>query len=315
MSSSGYLIGIDGGGSKTAVALTDACLNLVLLESFPRSNPGDIGADSALLLIHDACLSVLSKASVRADEVIAAFAGIAGGSAGHFPNRVVPLLEEILPNAVCGASDDGVNVLYASFPDRDGVSVICGTGSSCFVKRSGKIIRVGGFGQFDLKGNGFEIGRAAFSHAFRVMDGRDRPSWLAEELNRRFEGGVYRNIIKINQFGKNEFASYAPVVFEAAGEHNDRAAMEILEDHISYIGELIRSAGRFFPGEPYPVSLSGGLTKHPLFLQILARQMNGPEQLILSSKEPWEGALAKANALLKGDLPVTLPEFRALSSR
>ena len=97
MSSSGYLIGIDGGGSKTAVALTDACLNLVLLESFPRSNPGDIGADSALLLIHDACLSVLSKASVRADEVIAAFAGIAGGSAGHFPNRVVPLLEEILP--------------------------------------------------------------------------------------------------------------------------------------------------------------------------------------------------------------------------
>ncbi|MBP5230976.1 MAG: hypothetical protein ILO68_04530 [Clostridia bacterium] len=312
MSSGNYLIGVDGGGSKTAVALTDTDLSLLHLDAFPRSNPGDIGTEASLSLVREACLSVCRSRGIRPEDVSAVFAGIAGGSAGNYARSLRDLLSESFPGAVCGVSDDGTNVLFSAFSGGDGVSVICGTGSSCFVKRGTSVFRIGGFGQFDLKGNGFEIGRAAFAHVFRVLDGRDPAGWLSDEINRRFEGGAYRNIIDINGYGKNEFAAFAPLVFEAAERHGDACAESILRTQIAHIAELIQSAGRFFREPEYAVSLSGGLTRNPLFLTVLRPMVPEDVSLFVNDREPWTGAAAKAKALLSGDPPLVLPSFLSM---
>ena len=309
MGDSAFLIGIDGGGSKTAVVLTDASLSPLFVEYYPRSNPGDIGAEPAISLITDSCRAFCEKHGVSPARVRALFAGIAGGSAGNFAQMLIASLSAAFPDTLCGVSDDGTNVLYASFPDRDGVSIICGTGSACFVKKDAAVYRIGGFGQFDLKGNGFEIGRAAFSHVFRVLDGRDSAGWLSDEINRRFGGSAYREIMSINAYGKNEFAKFAPLVFEAASEHGDANAMRILTEQLSHISDLIVSAKRFFPDGPYEVALSGGITKHPLTLRILQEHLPEDVRLFRAEREPYIGAAAKARALLSGDAPVVLPRF------
>lgn len=311
MSSGSYLIGVDGGGSKTAVVLTDMCCKPINLITRSRSNPGDIGIEASISLVVNACMDLLEESAVSPDSVRAVFAGIAGGSVGNYARQLIERLSSAFPGTVCGASDDGTNVLYASFPESDGVSVICGTGSSCFVKKSGRIYRIGGFGQFDLKGNGYEIGRAAFTHVFRVLDGRSANSWLAETINGMFDGGAYRHILEINQFGKNEFAKYAPVVFEAADWHEDAAALKILQDQLDHIAELIESAGRFFQNE-YEVSLSGGIMRHPLALKLIRERVWDRAELFCAKNEPYIGAAAKASALLRGDAPLILPSFRGL---
>ena len=174
MTTDRYLLGADGGGSKTAVVLTDLDLRVKHCKSFPRSNPGDIGYDATERLLLSAFDEVRREAGVPSEAVAAVFAGVAGLSAGDCAPRFRAALRRAYPRAAVDCSHDGINVLYAAFPDgEDGVSVICGTGSSCFVRRGDSLYRIGGCGQFDLKGNGYEIGRAAFAHVFRAMDGRD----------------------------------------------------------------------------------------------------------------------------------------------
>lgn len=312
MSSDSYLIGVDGGGSKTAVVLTDLALRPLRLITRPRSNPGDIGMESSLSLVVDSCRDLCAEAGIAPASVRALFAGIAGGSAGNYAKQLIDRLSQAFPGTMCGASDDGTNVLYASFPETDGVCIICGTGSSCFVKHKGKIYRIGGFGQFDLKGNGFEIGRAAFTHVFRVQDGRSPNSWLADAVNAQFDGGAYRHIMEINQYGKNDFAKFAPLVFEAAERHEDLCALALLKDQLGHIAELIDSAGRFFPGD-YEVSLSGGIMRHSLAVDLIRQQISGRARLFHAENEPYIGAAAKAGALLRGDPPLILPCFLAAS--
>lgn len=312
MSSRRYLMGADGGGSKTAVVLTDLELNPILCKSFPRSNPGDIGYEATEALVLGAFEEVRKEANVGAEEIAALFAGIAGLSAGDCTPRLRKALEQAYPNAVCDCAHDGMNVLYAGLPDgEDGVSVICGTGSSCFVRRGGDLYRIGGCGQFDLKGNGFEIGRAAFAHVFRTMDGRDAAGWLAMALNDRFGGSCHAHIIEINDFTKNQFASYAPLVFEAAREHGDAAAYAILRDQLGYVAELIRTAGLCFDGGEYRVALAGGIFRDPLTLPLLREGTPPQAILLLPEREPYLGAAAAARSLFAGMPRLTAAEFPA----
>ena len=73
-----YLMGADGGGSKTAVVLTDLFLRPILCKSFPRSNPGDIGYEATEALLLTAFDEVRKEAGVEKEAVAALFAGVAG---------------------------------------------------------------------------------------------------------------------------------------------------------------------------------------------------------------------------------------------
>ncbi|MBE6704065.1 MAG: FAD-dependent oxidoreductase, partial [Ruminococcaceae bacterium] len=56
------------------------------------------------------------------------------------------------------------NIIAAGLGDSDGITVIMGTGSSCFAKRDGVVTRVGGLGYlFDHAGGGYDLGNAAIS--------------------------------------------------------------------------------------------------------------------------------------------------------
>ncbi len=301
MTTKHYLLGADGGGSKTAVVLTDLQLQILWQKNYPRSNPGDIGYEATEALLLGAFDEACRETGIRKEEIAALFAGIAGLSAGDCAPRLRTAIEAAYPGAASDCSHDGINVLFSAFPNgEDGVSIICGTGSSCFVRRGTALYRIGGCGQFDLKGNGFEIGRAAFAHVFRAMDGRDKSGWLADTLNERFGGCCHDHILEINDFSKNRFATYAPLVFEAAREHGDPAAIAILRDQLGYVSELITTSGRCFHGEPYTVALAGGIFRDPLTLPLVKERVPEQATLLLPEREPYLGAAAAARALLSG---------------
>lgn len=303
-----YLLGADGGGTKTAVVLTDLSLNPVLQLRFPRSNPGDVGFDTSVRLVTECFEETVRQAGVDKSEIAAVFAGIAGASVKGYSEALTASLQTSFPGASCGASHDGINVLYAAFPEGDGVCVICGTGSSCFVKKGGQIFRIGGCGQFDLRGNGYEIGKAAFAHVFRAMDGRDESGYLADTLNARFNGCCHDHIMEINGYSKDQFAAFAPLVFEAS-QKGDAAARKIVEDNLSYIVELIECAGRYLNGAAFRVALSGGVARDPYSRAFLAKRVPAQATLLYPDTHPCVGAAAKAKAILSGDEPIPKSVF------
>ena len=92
-----YLIGIDGGGTKTDFLLTDYDYNEVGRLIAPRSNPNDIGIDALKKLVRDGVNELLNKANVEKEDVSAAFAGIAGLTSADYSKQISNLLAVLLP--------------------------------------------------------------------------------------------------------------------------------------------------------------------------------------------------------------------------
>lgn len=291
-----YIIGIDGGGSKTDFLLTDLSLGEVARLFAPRSNPNDIGIENSSSLLTENSIRLCEKAGIDRSEVAAVFAGIAGASSADYAKQMSDSLSWVFPHAKVSALHDGINVLYGAFPSGDGVSIICGTGSSCFVKKGRALHRIGGYGAFDLCGNGYEIGRAALAHALRTVDGRDEKTLLSDLLAEKLGGDLLASLDKLVRMTKNELAAFAPTVFEAC-EKGDKKAFEIIDANISYISELIKTAGGFFE-DGYSVALAGGILESKISSELLKSKLSPRVTLVKSSLAPSFGAAAYAKQLL-----------------
>ena len=290
------LIGIDGGGSKTDFLLCDAEYNELGRYFAPRSNPNDIGIENTCLLIKGGIKELLGGARIKKEAISAAFAGIAGASSSDNAKRIRQALNEALPSAKCDALHDGINVLYGAFPEEDGVSIICGTGSSCFVKVGKEIHRIGGYGSFDLSGNGYEIGRKAIAHALKTIDGREEKGILEELIGEKIGDDFLKALDGLVKMNKTELAAFAPTVFKAASL-GDKAALGIITESVEYIAELIKQAGKFFENS-YNVALAGGIFKNDIAFELLKTKVEKRVILEICEKDQSFGAAARAKQLL-----------------
>ena len=293
-----YLLGIDGGGSKTDFLICDAELNEVARRIASRANPNDIGIDALESLLRENIIALLADSKIHNEDIVSAYAGIAGLTSSDYAKRVNSLLASLLPNAKTDALHDGINVLYGAFPFEDGVSVICGTGSSCFVKKGSEIIRIGGYGVFDMSGNGYEIGKAGLAHALQTADGRAKEGILEDLLHEKLGDDFVRALDILLKMSKDEIASFARTVFDAA-EKGDGNALAIIESNMRYIAALINRAADYFEGD-FNVALAGGILNNPVSLEYLqSRNTVTPRaNLIKSDRAPVFGAAAKALTLV-----------------
>ena len=294
-----YLLGIDGGGSKTDFLVCDLELNEIARRISSRSNPNDIGLEALESLLHENILLLLEEGGIDKREIVSAFAGIAGLTSSDYAKRVNELLASLLPNAKTDALHDGINVLYGAFPFDDGVSVICGTGSSCFVKKGNSIHRIGGYGVFDMSGNGYEIGKAGIAHALETADGRAKEGILEELLHEKLGTDFVRALDILLKMSKDEIASFARTVFDAA-EKGELIALTIIESNMLYIATLINRAADYFDGE-FKVALAGGILNNPISLACLKDgcMVTDRASLIKSERAPVFGAAAQAVTIVK----------------
>jgi len=291
-----YLMGADGGGTKTAFLITDLEGNKIYEIKKGRSNPNDIGIENTVNLVVDGFTSLCEQSGVDKGEVAAIFAGMAGVTANGYKEIIRAAVQKAFPNAMVGVAHDGVNILYAAFPESDGVGVICGTGTSCFVKKNDVLYRIGGYGLFDLYGGGYEIGRAAISHALRSIDGRDEKSVLSEMVKEKAGFDLIENLSTLISSGRSNIAAYALLVYEAY-KQSDKYAKQILDQHTGYLAELINTASRYFDGS-YNVALAGSIGKDPITLQILKPKLVPQALVSVLDCEPIYGAVSRARVLL-----------------
>lgn len=169
----GYLIGIDGGGTRTTLALADGTGRELLRRAGPAGlvDPRRPAATAEMLaqLARDA----FAEAGVRGPAA-ALCAGLAG--VGNPAEREV--VHEGLARA--GVADrvllrsDGETALHGALSGGPGVLLVAGTGSIAYARSpDGRVLRCGGWGQVvGDEGSGYDIGRSSLQHALRAADGR-----------------------------------------------------------------------------------------------------------------------------------------------
>ena len=255
-----YFLGIDGGATKTTFALADKSGTVMQKIVLGPSNPFDIGFSETCRVLEEGINRVTTNIRRRK---ISMFAGISGGGIKEMKDRINAFLAKF--GFLKAENDsDAINIITAGLENDDGIIVIMGTGSSCFLRRNGAIMRLGGYGYlFDHAGGGYDLGNGAISRALKAEEGSGRETLLrellCEELNTKT---VSENISHFYQIGKSGIASFAPLVFKAY-ERGDIVSEEILRETVSHISNLVITAAKHFSDsdEKIKVVCVGGLTK------------------------------------------------------
>lgn len=163
------VLGLDGGGTKTLLALADRCGNVVRLVRGrgldPSSSP-DWLLDLADLLAEDD----------RTDAAEAAVLGLPfHDEVPRFTEQQTRVAEALLPSPVLVQND--VRIAFdGAFAGTGGVLVLAGTGSMAWASRGGasaRSVRVGGWGDaFGDEGSAYWIGRETLAAVSSDLDGR-----------------------------------------------------------------------------------------------------------------------------------------------
>lgn len=291
-----YLIGVDGGATKTDAVLADASGRVLARFIGPETNPSGQSRERArenLVSTLDALLSGFGGREAFAGGV---FAGIAGTGLADRARELFNALSEILPRAAFVSNgSDAFNDMSAVLGDADGIVAIAGTGSCVYARRDMTATRVGGWGYlFDDVGSAYEIGRRALRECMRVADGLARPSALTSIVLDALGGPVGDKLSSIYEGGRTRIAAFAPLVTRALDEGCPVAA-DIVKDNALKLAELIRAARAYLAPGAARVVLTGAVFKAVGALaDEVKRALGEGFEFYMSELPPVYGALTRA---------------------
>jgi len=273
-----YLIGIDGGGTKTDCAIADLSGKIIRETSGKPSNFLVVGVEEAIENI----FALIEENLFALEGDFADVKQIVIGVAGAGREEDAALLEKGFKDYADqeGIHFKGVKVLSdahialeGAFPGSAGCILIAGTGSILFGKdEKGVIHRVGGFGRLiGDEGSGYSIGRKALNAVSKASDGRGEETMIAELLDAKMNHNTSKNIINKVYNEKLDVASVAKIVIEAA-EEGDPIAEDILDEEADELVLHIKSLLDKIHTDKLNVAFSGSLLDNNNFYSALLRQ-------------------------------------------
>lgn len=300
-----YLLGIDGGGTKTAFVLADEDGNILNKVCKGASNPNDIGIENTKAILKDGIKEICGGIPY---SKITMFAGLSGGGlTGDYAN----ILHGFFGKYGFLAFDNGSDIenLCALAEREECILVIMGTGFIVYAINGKQRKRISGWGRdFDKGGSGYTLGRDAIAAVLRAGDGSGEPTRLTELLLEQLGETAEAHLAKFYNGGKKYIAGFANLVFEAA-KRGDRVANSILEDNMAFVAHMINTAsGHIFTASEktannkgIPVLISGGISAEQdvLFPLIEKRLGDVRLRLVRLEKEPVEGALKRAEKIFQ----------------
>lgn len=177
------VIGIDGGGTKTLLRMTDLNRNVLVEQTGGLSN---ICASTREVVENN--LRELFRAAFEKAPSDREIVSVAIGSAGVVDRDNVLFFKDFLKQMTgCDSvivENDAVIALYANLESEPGVSITSGTGSICCGKnRKGNFHRVGGWGHlFSDEGSAYAIAVSALSEILKSHDGRREFTLMTEKM-------------------------------------------------------------------------------------------------------------------------------------
>jgi len=290
------LIGVDAGGTKTAVIVVDGERELA------RSvgAPGAVRAGRALVAGSRITITVrraLTDAGLLHGDVLVVGAAGVGREPERGELREI-LRGERLAERVIVTGDLDI-ALEAAFGEGPGVVLVSGTGSVAVGRTpDGRPHRAGGLGwQMGDEGSGYAIGRAALLAVGRAHDGRGPATGLTETIAAA-SGKDFDALVRWSTSAEpGEVAALAPAALDAAAR-GDAVARAMVESAADDLTSLVRSLVEKFPGKAsVRVALVGGNLEPDRALRPLVLARLGKVARVTPVQAPLEpvlGALAIA---------------------
>ncbi len=303
-----YIIGIDGGGTKTVgILATQTGQILARVQSGP-ANYHVVGETQTQAVLESVVGKLCEKAGVSRTGPIRFCLGMAGLGRATDREVIGKMCDKLgirdCPNrAQRILTHDAHIALVGGTGKQEGVIVISGTGAIVYgINADGKEGRASGWGYLlGDEGSGYDIAIKGLRAVVRAADGRDDPTELTNRMLDTLELNAPSELIRWSQAASRDaIAGLAAVVFDTA-RTIDAIAERIVNDAAD---ELVCGARSVIEQleftEPFDVVLSGGNFIHqPMFVDKLRDRLveiRPKASLLLPKHEPAYGAVLFARA-------------------
>lgn len=234
-------LGVDGGGTKTSVALMDVDQKVIAEGSGGPSNPLRVGVETAVANIAKAIDKACDNGDVSRGDIVAATLGLAGVRRKDIRERVQEsFLARFRVRKISVLTDADI-ALYGTTLGEAGLVVIAGTGSVCLgIDGNGGRAMSGGWGPIaGDEGGGRGIAGEALHAIAKASDGRGPVTQLSERAAEYFRASNVDNLIGAiyaPNMDNSRIAGFAKLVVETAAE-GDNIAKEIIANAGRELGE------------------------------------------------------------------------------
>ena len=299
------ILGVEGGGTKTAWVLIEAVPESVQPGSqWTILEQGKLPASNFRLTAPERLRAILAELP---KEIARAGVFLAGCATEEDRRAVREICLDIWPNAKIVTGSDRDSGLAAALDHADGIVVNAGSGSSVTGRRGDRLERAGGWGHIlGDAGGGYSLSVQALRLILREHDlHRVELDFTAKILHALSLNNFDELVRWVQMADKMEIAMLAPVVFEAAAV-GDAGMMEIIEDGARVLCEYTESvAERLHLLAPKIVLMGGLFHRDSIYTHAFRRRLkkNLPDARIAAAERTpelgaaWLAAEAHEHAL------------------
>jgi N-acetylglucosamine kinase-like BadF-type ATPase len=293
-----YLIGVDGGGTKTESIVADLEGRIIKRGFSGSSNPRRGGIKRATINIAEAVRNSLSQLEKDILFIVVGIPAFAEEYKEEEDNIKRGILENLLDfsiKEIIILSDQEI-AFRSGTEEENGVLVIAGTGSVARGWNEGKDVKTGGWGWLADKGGALQVGQDAYKKTAEALDGRIEKSLLTEMILKSFNADNINDINKVvyKKEAGEVFSPLSLIVNEAAIK-GDETARNILIGHSKHLVEIAKNTIRILDfKKKFPLVLVGGMFKSDIFLNTFKEEIllsSSLLEIIFLEKTPAEGAL------------------------
>ena len=263
------LLAVDGGATKTDLALVNSDGALLALQRGPLSSPHYLGLDGSLDVLAELLERAATDAGLPTDDGPVTELGQILIAGVDLPSEVDDFHAAVGTrgwSARTIVDNDTFAILRAGTAQGWGVAVVCGTGINCVgIAPDGRHARFPALGTITGDwGGGYAVGAAAVSAAARSEDGRGDKTTLEQAVPAYFGLTTPMELaeaIHHDRVAHRRIGELPPVVFsEAARDDVAAAIVQRLADEVVALARVALQRLEL-AHEPVEVLLGGGLLR------------------------------------------------------
>lgn len=262
-----YVIGVDGGGTKTELILLDRSANVIGKAKCGNTNYQVVGGKNLKEELLNGFSVLINSTNFSTHKIDHIFLGLAGAGRESDQKEITAHFNDTEYAGKISVGSDAIVALAGAFGMTPGIIIISGTGAICFGKNNeGKIARSGGWGYLlGDEGSGYFIGREAIIAALKDFDGRGEKTKLRLVIEQQFHLSSIDQIIPQiyqNKIDRVAIADLAPIVFDLATK-GEFIAEEIIRQTGRELGLLAKAVAQrlHFENDEIKVALIGSIFK------------------------------------------------------